>query len=66
MRSERDDHNVVEMRCHPVNEPEPGRLTTHSWWWWLASGIFLAEFLSLDPQVTQSVQIISVAPGAIA
>ena len=24
MMSERDDRNVVEMRCHPVNEPEPG------------------------------------------
>ena len=57
--SERDDRNVVEMRCHPVNEPAPGRLSTHAWWWWVASGIVLAEFIPQDPQLTQATHVIA-------
>lgn len=60
--SERDDRNVVEMRCYPANEPEPPRLMGHPWWWWFASGLFLAEFLPLDPQMSQATQVIA---GAI-
>jgi hypothetical protein len=56
--SEQDERNVVEMRCYPVNEPASERLTAHAWWW-LASGIFLAIFLPVDAQVTQSVQVIT-------
>lgn len=56
MVSERDDRNVVDMRCYPVNEPEPARLSTHAWWWWLASGILLANFLPLNPHLTQATQ----------
>jgi hypothetical protein len=59
LMNERDDSNVIDMRCHPVNEPEPQRLTTHPWWWWLASGIFLANFLPLEPQVTHAAQVIA-------
>jgi hypothetical protein len=58
MMSDRDDRNVVEMRCYPVNAPEPERLTSHSWWW-LAAGIFLASFIPLDPHLTQATQVIA-------
>jgi hypothetical protein len=54
-----NDRDVVDLRCYPVNEPEPGQLTTHSWWWWLACGIFLANLLPLDSQLTQAAQVIA-------
>ncbi len=54
--SERDERNVVDMRCYPVNEPEPARLSTNAWWWWLASGILLANLISVGPQLTQATQ----------